>query len=480
MDTITINVTLNTSPVAVSVVTNPVTVTVNYQVARDAYQLAKAEGFVGTRPEWLASLNGTDGREIELQTSATHVQWRYQGTVGWTDLIALTAITGAPGQDGADSTVPGPDGDDGREVELQSSGGYIQWRYVGDTSWTNLVALAVITGPAGSDANVTTANVGTALAAAASKTTPVDADSIPILDSADSNAPKLLSFANLWAWSVTQLIALANIDGLKTFLQNVVFNGTANRMPNQTALAADSVMTRALADIRTCYMRSGRILVLSPQSGWTANAVVNGSSTSISTAGNALIVITSTTLDSEAYIRTGAFAPDLYTYPGNEAVGSASGINWGMSTYWGFRYRLTHGNNNSPNSGTVGYVRFGHSRTLATYGPLTTAGVGWKFEGGFVYPMVHNGTTLNLSATAAFTTASPYSPANHLEIIGDGAGNYGFYVNGALMETLTGGPTGYSGQEGTGISVALKNTTGGANTNGWLYISNGTIIFAYP
>jgi hypothetical protein len=41
------------------------------------------------------------------------------------------------------------DGDDGREVELSTSGGYIVWRYVGDESWTNLVALSTLTGPQG-------------------------------------------------------------------------------------------------------------------------------------------------------------------------------------------------------------------------------------------------------------------------------------------------------------------------------------------
>ncbi|MDA3943719.1 MAG: hypothetical protein PF694_09300 [Bacteroidetes bacterium] len=45
--------------------------------------------------------------------------------------------------------VPGPAGNDGREIELQTSATHIQWRYVGDESWLNLVALADITGPTG-------------------------------------------------------------------------------------------------------------------------------------------------------------------------------------------------------------------------------------------------------------------------------------------------------------------------------------------
>jgi hypothetical protein len=35
-------------------------------------------------------------------------------------------------------------GEDGRDVELQATETYIQWRYVGE-SWTNLISLASIT-----------------------------------------------------------------------------------------------------------------------------------------------------------------------------------------------------------------------------------------------------------------------------------------------------------------------------------------------
>lgn len=41
-----------------------------------------------------------NGREIELQVNATHIQWRYVGDLAWTDLAPLTAITGQDGADG--------------------------------------------------------------------------------------------------------------------------------------------------------------------------------------------------------------------------------------------------------------------------------------------------------------------------------------------------------------------------------------------
>jgi hypothetical protein len=90
--------------------------------------------------------DGVDGKEVEFQVSATHIQWRYVGDATWVNLIALSAITGAdgapgaPGADGADGTngTNGADGADGREIELRTSGTWLQWRYVGDPSWTNL------------------------------------------------------------------------------------------------------------------------------------------------------------------------------------------------------------------------------------------------------------------------------------------------------------------------------------------------------
>lgn len=40
---------------------------------------------------------GDDGREVELQKGATHIQWRYVGDPTWTDLVSLDDITGPPG-----------------------------------------------------------------------------------------------------------------------------------------------------------------------------------------------------------------------------------------------------------------------------------------------------------------------------------------------------------------------------------------------
>jgi hypothetical protein len=117
-------------------------------------------------------LDGDDGREIEIQAGVTHIQWRYVGDLAWIDLVSLASITGPQGIQGIQGEqglqgamgaqgvqgetgatgaagANGIDGDDGREVEIQKTVTHIQWRYVGDVLWTDLVALADITGPQG-------------------------------------------------------------------------------------------------------------------------------------------------------------------------------------------------------------------------------------------------------------------------------------------------------------------------------------------
>ena len=44
--------------------------------------------------------SGSDGREIELQTTETMIQWRYVGDEAWTDLIALSSLKGPQGLKG--------------------------------------------------------------------------------------------------------------------------------------------------------------------------------------------------------------------------------------------------------------------------------------------------------------------------------------------------------------------------------------------
>jgi hypothetical protein len=137
-----------------------------------------AATITGTAPSQVLNLvlqKGDAGTNIELQATGTHIQWRLVGASTWTNLVALSSITGLTGSSGAA----------GAAVELQASGTHIQWRYVGDSTWTNVVALSSLvgatgatgaTGPQGPAGSVNladetpqplgTASAGTALSAA--------------------------------------------------------------------------------------------------------------------------------------------------------------------------------------------------------------------------------------------------------------------------------------------------------------------------
>ena len=55
---------------------------------KSAYQLAVQQGFEGTLEDWLASLQGPDGKSVELQKSETAIQWRKDGGQ-FADLVTL-------------------------------------------------------------------------------------------------------------------------------------------------------------------------------------------------------------------------------------------------------------------------------------------------------------------------------------------------------------------------------------------------------
>jgi len=66
---------------------------------QSAYQAAVAGGFVGTQAQWIASLT-PDAREVEFQKTSLELQWRYVGDTTWTTLTPLSAITGPAGATG--------------------------------------------------------------------------------------------------------------------------------------------------------------------------------------------------------------------------------------------------------------------------------------------------------------------------------------------------------------------------------------------
>lgn len=62
-------------------------------------------------------IKGDDGHEVELSVSTTHVRYRYVGETTWTNIVTLESITGPKGDKGAkgDSGPEGPKGDTGAQ-----------------------------------------------------------------------------------------------------------------------------------------------------------------------------------------------------------------------------------------------------------------------------------------------------------------------------------------------------------------------------
>ena len=146
--------------------------------------------------------DGADGREVEMQATATEIQWRYAGEPTWRTLITLDELRTDGGVDAetlqaavdaavavavanfvtsaqvetivTELTKDFVTGDEltsatenlvtktqldelketmsgtlGREVQLQATATEIQWRYAGDEAWTKLIDVESLRGPAG-------------------------------------------------------------------------------------------------------------------------------------------------------------------------------------------------------------------------------------------------------------------------------------------------------------------------------------------
>ena len=70
---------------------------------------------------------------IELRVFDGNIQWKYDFENTWTDLVALSTLTG-------------PTGEDGKAVMFRLNEGYIQWQREGDSTWNSLFDIASLQG----------------------------------------------------------------------------------------------------------------------------------------------------------------------------------------------------------------------------------------------------------------------------------------------------------------------------------------------
>lgn len=272
-----------------------------------AYQIAVNNGFAGTESAWLLSLvgpagpqgiPGADGREVEFNNNGTYIQWRYVGAVSWSNLVPLSAITGAAGATGATGAAglsayqiaqsngfsgsevdwlaslqgpPGPTGAtgaDGPPIEVQNNGTHIQWRVTGTGSWTNLIAIADLVGPTG----------------ATGATGAAGADGTNGTNGADGREVELQTTATHVQWRLTgdswqNLIALADIAALVPSGSSLPKWMAATTTPGSTttAIPADDTVPQNTegAEVLTCTITptSTSNHLLLTLSGWVSCSV---------------------------------------------------------------------------------------------------------------------------------------------------------------------------------------------------------------
>jgi len=169
------------------------------------------------------------------------------------------------GDDGADGT-NGTDGADGRTIlsgtAAPTTEGVDGDFYIRTTTqfiygpkaggvWPAGVDLNGTDGADGADGadgeSPTAANVGAINAAATSKTTPIDADSFPIVDSAASNVIKRVTFTNLKAFLKTY------IDAMTSTFTNKTMIATTNVVEQITTTASSSTPAPTGGSLRNFF-----------------------------------------------------------------------------------------------------------------------------------------------------------------------------------------------------------------------------------
>ena len=118
----------------------------------DGNSFAKGQKISGQQVYELCK--GADGKNVMIRSNSTHLQWQLEGDPAWTNLVALSTLRGDPG----------------KELEIRTSGGFIQTRLTGGT-WGDLIAITELKGNPADNPNLQFEI--TALAAGASATAQV-------------------------------------------------------------------------------------------------------------------------------------------------------------------------------------------------------------------------------------------------------------------------------------------------------------------
>lgn len=151
--------------------------------------------------------------------------------------------------DNLKEALAGATGEDGREIELDKVGDYLVWRYVGDSSWNNLIAIADITGPQGPQGEKGEPGDPANLTDYPTKTDMEDAISAAVDNLAATYATKeeLADYVKTETATATYATKEELTSGLSGKLDNGALSGYATTVGVQTAIneATDGLATSA-------------------------------------------------------------------------------------------------------------------------------------------------------------------------------------------------------------------------------------------
>ena len=199
-------------------------------------------------------------------------------------------------------------------------------------------------GPAGADAVITNASIGAVLTAATAKTTPVDADTMPLTDSAASNALKKVTWANIKA-TLTSYFGTVYAALVHTHVSANITDSTSAATANKLVLRDATGGANFAAVGASSVTSSGAITTTGSNgfistSGYDATITTTGSSAAISTIGSDAGISTSgsdasiSTSGDIAYIQTTGSGGEIRTF-GTDASIYTSGSNANIYTNGG-------------------------------------------------------------------------------------------------------------------------------------------------
>jgi hypothetical protein len=238
-----------------------------------AFELAAKNGFKGTEEEWLASLKGKDGlnglngggggiHKIEDATDVSVRGAENNQVLSWDSSLRKWIPKTVAGVSGSVDSVNGMTGV--VVLDQDDIGDGTTYKQYSETEKTKLAGIE-------SNADVTDAgNVGSSIHGATAKTTPVDADTLALIDSAASNVLKKLTWANVKATLKTYFDTLYNLyvhpnhtgdvtssgDGAQTIAADAVTNAKLANMATQTIKGRTTAGTGDPEDLTAAQVRT--------------------------------------------------------------------------------------------------------------------------------------------------------------------------------------------------------------------------------